>query len=188
MDILFRRKEIDLFPTSELLKRIEQFPAKTKVGFEHFSQEDLAEIINNLEELCQANRFGVTYQDSGRYWKYISAHCKSYGHDILWLEDKGTWLKHSLALVELEKIKLKDLCREDGESDRDYFKKLVALNEEKHKAQVNLDRIFLLERDEAMLRNIASQGAQVVVAGKGHTDAWVLNKDEIKSKYGIEFG
>jgi len=186
-------REIYLDPTHELEERLRQIPANSRVGIESLSPEDWHEVRDNLGKLCWENRehgLGVGYQTSDEYWDKIVRICESCDHTVVWIDDKDAWLRYNLALIAFGKTKAKynDLYLEEGESKRDYYIKLVALNEELYRAQIGSDRIFLIERDEAILRNIASQEVAAVVAGICHTDSWVLNKDEIGRKYGIRFG
>jgi hypothetical protein len=189
-DILLQRREIELEPTLDLERRLKELPPNSRVGIENLSPENWQEVKEHLRELCLTNGLGGGYQSLNRYWEKVAQICNLSDHEVVWLEDKDNWIRYNHALVEAGKVRRKydELFHEKGESDRDYFRKLLSLNEELHRAQIQSDRIHLLDRDETILRNIASMGCDAVVAGIGHTDAWVLNQEEIRSKYGIKFG
>ncbi|RLE39644.1 hypothetical protein DRJ17_00415 [Candidatus Woesearchaeota archaeon] len=188
VNLLSGKIEIDLEPSSELEEKLKQIPAGTRVGIENLSPEDWIEVKANLMAICHDNSFRVAYLSSTRYWDRIAQICTASGHRIIWLEDKTTWLKYVQTIIEVRKIIEKYSELDYDLSQRDHYKKLVELNEKLYRAQINSDRIHLIERDDAILRNIVAAEVQTVIAGIGHTDAWMLNQKEIKEEYGIEFG
>jgi len=130
IDLLFRRREIKLEPTIGLEEQLKQIPAGSKVGIENLSPEDWSEVKDNLRTLCWDNGLNIEYQSSNVYWNRIAQICRSCDYDILWLEDKENWFSYNKAFIEVGKIKEKheELYLEEGDSDRDFHKKLVTLN------------------------------------------------------------
>lgn len=188
-DILLQKREIELGPTLGLELKLRQLSPNSRVGIEYLSPEDRQKVEDHLREHCLTNGLSVSYQPSNWYFERVAQICTSFEHEVVWLEDKDNWFRYNLAIIEAGKIRGKyyELDYEEGESDRDYHKKLVSLNEELYRAKIHSDRIHLIDRDEAILRNIVSKGCDVVVAGIGHTDAWVLDHIRIRKEYGVEF-
>lgn len=190
-DFLYGSRPITVHPTHGLRTCIEGLPKGSKVGIEYLGKDDWKEVKEHLSDLCwEEAGCEAGYAYGGMYWDLLESCCKNAGHEVVWLENKDVWFKYNEATVEFAKVRKKydDLYHEKGESDRDYHKKLVELNEERHRAIVGRDKVHLLDRDEAILQNISSSGVEVVVAGLGHTSAWLLEKNRIREEFGIEFG
>lgn len=189
-DLFGNTREIDLQPSYGFIEELRQFPIGTRVGIEWFSDTDWDEVKRVGMEA--ANESSTTlYFPKNSYWRQVIGACLGSGHEIVYLEDKEVWFRYLRAFVALARVKAKyqELYHDrDEESERDYHRKLITLNDEVHRAETETNRIHLIERDTSMLRRIASANLDTAAAGIGHTDYWLLNRDRIRQEYGIEFG
>jgi len=182
--------EIDLEPTRELRSRLLDYPGGTRVGVEWFRNGEWEEIEADLVRKCRDKGLSTSGYNKGVYWKNLISFCESVGYEVVTLETRDVWIKYNDAMVRLGEINrgYDDLCLEEGETDRDYRKKLIGLNEKSWKVKVESNRVHLVERDELILGNISSNNLQVVISGLGHTDYWMLNQARLKESQRVEFG
>ena len=189
-DMFLQNHELEVMPSHEMVQTLRQLPAKSVVGIESLTEPNWNEVKADLEGAMQANGLRGGYRSTNHFWYRLADIVMSEGHEVSWLEDKALWFKYHHATVQLSLrgVKPSNLRQEDGESDEEHHRRFVGWREEVYRAKIAADKIHLLERDNAILRNIADSGAEVVIAGLGHTDMWMLNVERIRKKFGFTFG
>ncbi len=180
--------EFRLIPSDEFLAYLSDFPNRTKIGLETFSDNDFQTVRNHLWSLAPDGRYPLEHQ---QYWKVMFHVCERFEFPFECLEDKELWYKYNEAAVKVarlnETIHEKVLFMEEGESDFHYSVKLARCNEARNKSQLKVRKIHELKRDRRLLERIAETGVEVVVCGDGHASPWYAERDRIKQEFGIDF-
>lgn len=180
-DFLGRMTKLHLIPTTSLFDELDQLPKGKRIGIENLSQEEFDEINSFSErEGIEQDFYGDFNILTDEYWDDLERICKNIGHEVILIDSKQLWLEHCKATIKFgkEREKYDDLCQEEGESEKDYHKKRVRLNEEIYNLERIAEKIKCIDREDALLQRILKDGLDVVVAGIGHTDYWVSKKDE----------
>lgn len=184
----YRKKTLQ--PQEDLIEEIHGLPSGTRVGIECLVRDDWEVIRENLNGLHEdaGLTVPVTMQYDFDYWEKIYYHCGLSGHEIVLLEDPANMLKHNQAMIEWAKVeeKYKSLFHERGESDREYFEKLLKLNQERIKSVLLRRKVHEIERDNLFLETIKSEELEAVFCGTFHTDYWAANQHLDVEQYSKE--
>lgn len=181
------REEITIYPTNEMIRRINEFPSKSRVGVEWFSPEDFGEICDNLSGLCEESGLEyVGFGSDGTYWDSLLSRLKS-DLKIVFLEEKDIWLKINKAVVEKALNRSHEPEPKKDESVLAYRRRIISQDYDNHVAQINYERMHKIERNDKFLEVVGGEGLQIVVSGIGHTDYWWAHKEVISGKLGIVF-
>jgi len=195
-----RFNDFAVYPSGAFLKHLSKFPKGTKVGFESFSEQGWKEVREDLRSQVSEN-YDLLISDDGRdyfprfpdvfdkYWSVLKNFCCNTGLEVIFLEDKETFMKYNKAVMEQAKLEAridKTLFREDNESNISYSKKLFKCNEERHNLEIQVRKIHEFERDDKLLGAIRSSMVDVAIVGQGHSDFWFGDSEFIKESYGID--
>jgi hypothetical protein len=181
-------QSVNLYPSPGFQKRLNQMRQGSRIGVEGFRTSDWDDILNHLNSLCEIK--GLSMQLLGNeYWEHLIYLLDDMGHEIFFIDDKNKCMEYNEATIKHAQGRMMIDCLKykKGEPERDYHVRLLRINEKIHKLAVKAECIQVLERDHMMLEKIASLGLDAVVAGIGHTDAWIAQGHKLKSDFGIEF-
>ncbi|MDO8460210.1 MAG: hypothetical protein Q7S74_03820 [Nanoarchaeota archaeon] len=196
-----RSGEIDIIPTKEMIEDLSRFPKGTKIGLEALSKKDWGDVNLDLfmrpfdppEPRFEDDKIAMRpyYEDNNQaYWKNLEEICLNFGFEVVFLENKNIWLRYNesvIKMVENEATRRNLLCKEEGESDEDYARKLIRFNSERYKENILSRKIHEIERDDSLLGAIKSSKVDISINGIAHSDYWVANSENINSRFGFSF-
>ena len=193
--------EVRMQPTNEFITELSLFPKGTRIGLEWMSDSDWEEVRSNINSLPfnppeprfsdQEPASRPRYESGSKnYWGELKKISNALGLETVFLEDKQIWFKYNEAMMRLaegEARRRNLLVVERGESPKHYDRKRIGFNEERYREDIASRRIHEIERDNQLLKAIQSSKVDVVIAGCGHTDYWMVNSSVIQKNLGVEF-
>ncbi len=194
-------EEMDISPTRELIADLSKFPRGTKVGFEFMSKQDWGDVQSHLlalpfhppdprfEDLEFASR--PCYRvGKDNYWAKLEMVCSSLGFDVVFLDDKSLWLEYNKAIIKATKNEARRsnlFVREKGETNKHYNLKRISFNEEKYREEISARKIHEIDRDNQLLDAIRTLSIDVAFVGYGHSEYWMVHRQDIKSNFRLDF-
>ncbi len=165
--------DILIAPSRELMRDLLTLPPGTSVGIEDCPElQQPYEMRGRIIDFTESTKF---------YWGRIRRLCKRRGLNVVYLEDFETYKKY--LEKHLEAISLIDVL--EREMKEGGFPERVM--QRMHRAQVEAEYIFVFEREKAIFDQIQATQPAIVILGRGHTDALLLNLDPFNQR-GVSIG
>ena len=171
--------ESRIHPSFEMISELRSLPHGTTVG------------IGYTPELTKSLKFGQIKLKMSpitiKYWQEIKQICTNLDFKVIYLDDISVYqklIKQYLIMKNCKNIRDKIEAGKDNENNKDRIK---ALKTKHYEATIINDYIFKIERENAMLDKIAKSKPDVIIVGKGHSDLFFLDSDNVR-KNGIILG
>ena len=172
------RGEFPVRPSEELLKWLSGFPTGTRIGLESLTFGNFEEVkvdlarrslsmLNDEDEREYVTGYG---SETERYWDFLRDFCMARGMNVVFLESKEAYFRCNQISIALQKQKarLRKLFKEEGESEIDYLKKLLNLNDDRYVAEINFREVHEIDREREILKAITETNVDVAILGNGH--------------------
>ena len=182
--------QVPISPAKEILFELGELPKGIKVGLEWFKEDELQKIVSDLKERCSDARlkeYAYYSTEQDLYWDVLIERCLRLGHEIIFLEDTPTWLDYNQAVVEKAIAYQERLYYEEQDTALTYHVKLCNHNEKDYRTELICRKVHEINREKRLLENIASNDLDVAIVGIGHSDNWVLRREELQ-ELGIDLG
>jgi len=167
-------REAEVHLSKDLVEMLYQFPEGSRIGIQEFKEGDWAEIREKLR--------GSPIQIEGKndYWEDIIRICEGRDYEVVFLDDKDSFLKHAEELkkvVQHDFISREHLFKREGESDEIYQRKLITFNENGYRANIRARSVTDIERDKIILQNIHNNNLDAAMIAIGYTNHWVFEEE-----------
>lgn len=186
---LFGSHRTALLPTYELLLELSRFKKGSRIGIEWFPEGVFEEIKSKflIQSIKRISRGGQYYNTKGEYWQNIVRVAESFGHEIVFLENKEIWQRYNEAVIRKVVANRKSVDPEEGENGLRYKRRMLEAREKGFRREILAEKIHFLDRDACFLKTIGQAKLDAVIVGLGHSNLWWSQREQIADISGILF-
>lgn len=179
-------EQIPIFsePSREIKELLRKLPAGSSVGIE--SHPDL------VNRYTHGDKYFAYSESSISYWQHVEDLAKELKLDVVYLDDIDLTLKasrHMLSADNFAKLSFQTFYGSGPDVPRKDVNDLTRSYDRQAYAHRALGRYAMkVEREQALLRNIAATQPTVVIIRRGHGDMMVVHDESLLDAHGLSVG
>ena len=165
-------------PSQELLTEIAQLPKDSSVGIEVCQEFCLSG--GPPEVLSWDGQEIITPQTQVSYWQEIIDACQKLNLPVIFLDDPMVYQEMAAKRLEAEQYKSQIMAlihsqKEGQKSVMSYEESVRDLVEAGHRADVQIEYLFQVVREQRVLEKIKETNPTLAIIGRGHGDIIIIN-------------